>query len=200
MAQTCRTAFKEWAVVVDALGNGEQILILRKGGIHEQRGQFQVQHTRFWLYPTQYHEAEASVIPSKRPAVCALAKAADPDRVAIQFFAEVVETFWLTDLALCRRLQGRHVWTEHVVQQRFEFGRQRGLYAILVRVFAAPQPTWLPVRESYGGCKSWIELETDLPTDSLRPVLTDAEFAEQADAIRQILTAPHHGHAHTQVH
>jgi UDP-N-acetylglucosamine 2-epimerase (non-hydrolysing) len=29
-------AFKEWAVVVDALGRGEQTLILRKGGIQEE--------------------------------------------------------------------------------------------------------------------------------------------------------------------
>ena len=33
-----RTAFKEWAIVVDALGRGEQIIILRKGGISEGRG------------------------------------------------------------------------------------------------------------------------------------------------------------------
>ena len=28
-----QTAFKEWAVIVEALGQGEQILILRKGGM-----------------------------------------------------------------------------------------------------------------------------------------------------------------------
>ena len=35
-----RIAFKEWAMVVDALGRGEQIIILRKGGISEGRGGF----------------------------------------------------------------------------------------------------------------------------------------------------------------
>ena len=30
-----RLAFKEWAIIVDALGRGEQILILRKGGLQE---------------------------------------------------------------------------------------------------------------------------------------------------------------------
>jgi hypothetical protein len=28
-----RIAFKEWAVVVDALGRGDQIIILRKGAV-----------------------------------------------------------------------------------------------------------------------------------------------------------------------
>ena len=32
-----QTAFKEWAVIVEALGQGEQIVILRKGGIAEGR-------------------------------------------------------------------------------------------------------------------------------------------------------------------
>ena len=33
-------AFKEWHVVVEALAAGEQILLLRKGGIAEGRGGF----------------------------------------------------------------------------------------------------------------------------------------------------------------
>src|SRR6266853_2059215 len=66
MESTNNIAFKEWAVVVDALGKGEQVLILRKGGIREPRGEFHVDHHEFWLFPTQYHEAERSIIPSKR--------------------------------------------------------------------------------------------------------------------------------------
>ncbi len=48
-------AFKEWAAIVEALGAGEQILLLRKGGIAEGRGGFQVKNQRFWLYPTFFH-------------------------------------------------------------------------------------------------------------------------------------------------
>ena len=47
-----RTAFKEWAVIVDALGRGQQILILRKGGISEGPGGFQVEQPEFLLFPT----------------------------------------------------------------------------------------------------------------------------------------------------
>ena len=38
--------------MIDALGRGEQIIILRKGGIHEGRGGFQVDQPEFWLFPT----------------------------------------------------------------------------------------------------------------------------------------------------
>ena len=38
-----RSALKEWAVVARALGSGRQTLLLRKGGIHERRGEFEVE-------------------------------------------------------------------------------------------------------------------------------------------------------------
>ncbi|MGV3757322.1 MAG: DUF1802 family protein [Verrucomicrobiota bacterium] len=50
-------AFKEWAIVVDALGRGEQIILLRKGGISEGRGGFQVEHPQFLFWPTLFSPA-----------------------------------------------------------------------------------------------------------------------------------------------
>jgi len=84
MQLSSNIAFKEWAVVVDALGRGEQVLILRKGGIREQRGEFHADHHEFWLFPTQYHEAERSVIPSKRPILSEMAASALQDFVDIE--------------------------------------------------------------------------------------------------------------------
>src|SRR5687768_3845167 len=40
-------ALKEWATVCTALETGRQILLLRKGGIHETGGQFELEHSRF---------------------------------------------------------------------------------------------------------------------------------------------------------
>ncbi|MBA2742902.1 MAG: DUF1802 family protein, partial [Chthoniobacterales bacterium] len=47
--------FKEWALVCDALGRGEQSLILRKGGIAEGRDGFAFRHSEFFLFPTFFH-------------------------------------------------------------------------------------------------------------------------------------------------
>jgi hypothetical protein len=47
-----RIAFMEWAVIVDSLGGGSRIVILRKGGIDEGRGIFQPGHPDF-LFPVQ---------------------------------------------------------------------------------------------------------------------------------------------------
>ena len=54
-------AFKEWSLVCDALGRGEQSLILRKGGIAEGRAGFRFQHPEFLLLPTLFHEQAAKL-------------------------------------------------------------------------------------------------------------------------------------------
>lgn len=180
-------AFKDWAVVVDALGRGEQILILRKGGIREQRGEFHLDHRVFWLFPTQYHEAERSVIASKRPALREIAALAVHDAVEIQYYAAVERVMHLTDPSALRRLQGRHIFAEDVLLQRFEFGREPGLHALLVRVYQLPVAERLPLRESYSGCKSWVQLERALAGD-VTPVLDDAEFARQCREICELVS------------
>ena len=52
MAPAC----KEWAVIVHALLEGEQVIDVRKGGLHEDGRHFDLQSTRFWLYPTAEHQ------------------------------------------------------------------------------------------------------------------------------------------------
>ena len=48
-------AFKEWAVTVRALAEGEQLVTLRKGGIRDDHKHFELEHDRFFLYPTFEH-------------------------------------------------------------------------------------------------------------------------------------------------
>jgi len=57
-----RVAFKEWEIVVDALGRGEQIVLLRKGGLHEGREGFRPEYQRFLLFPTLYHQQREIVV------------------------------------------------------------------------------------------------------------------------------------------
>ncbi|HVM60859.1 MAG TPA: DUF1802 family protein [Verrucomicrobiae bacterium] len=188
-------AFKEWAVVVDALGCGEQILILRKGGIREERGEFHVDHGEFWLFPTQFHEAERSVIPSMRPRLREIAAAAPKDAVDIEYYAVTDAVLRITDAEALKRLQGQHIWTEQILQERFQFGRQPGLHALVTRVFRRPTAERFGLRESYGGCKSWVELERTLSTEGLTPVLPDAEYSARRDQIVEMLAD--HAHAHS---
>ncbi len=188
MQGSSNIAFKEWAVVVDALGRGEQVLILRKGGIREQRGEFHADHHEFWLFPTQYHEAERSVIPSKRPILREMAAVAPRDFVDIEYYVVADPVLTITDIECVKRLQGQHIWNEQVLRERFQFGREAGLHALLTRVYRRPATERLALREAYGGCKSWVELERGLSTEGLTPVLGDVEYRAHREGIVELLS------------
>jgi hypothetical protein len=173
-----RIAFKEWAVVVDALGRGEQILILRKGGISEGRGGFQVEHPRFLLFPTLFHQQRQSVLPKAQARFDEIAPLfPSADTLRIEFYAEIVEWRRLESLADAERLGGQHIWRDEVIAERFDWGKSKSIFAVAVRVFRLPGPVILPMASSYGGCKSWVELERDIEVNQGAPVLSESEFA-----------------------
>jgi hypothetical protein len=162
-----RIAFKEWAVVVDALGSGEQILILRKGGISEGRGGFQVEHPEFLLFPTLFHQQRESVVPSAQARFDQIAPHfPDAARLRLEFCARVIAWRRLESLSIAERLRGQHVWRDDVIRQRFDWGREKNIHALAVRVYRLPQAIELPMLPSYGGCKSWIELAEEVSTDA----------------------------------
>src|SRR2546423_13797656 len=115
-----RTAFKEWAVVVDALARGEQIVILRKGGIHEGKGGSQVEHPRFWLFPTLVHQQRESVIPAAQVRYDKIAVSfPHDDKVRIELLADVADWRRIESLEQVDALRGQHVWTDQVIAERF---------------------------------------------------------------------------------
>ena len=109
-------AFKEWAVTVRALAEGEQLITLRKGGIREENKHFEIEHDRFFLYPTFDHQRndlvrqshlpelaralEEGVWPDGEPPAQALLQDGgipQPERVRIRAWAEVSASYLITD-------------------------------------------------------------------------------------------------------
>jgi hypothetical protein len=178
-----RHAFKEWAVVCRALGEGRQALILRKGGIDETGGDFRPEHTRFWLFPTFTHQQQAGIVPEAAP-LLAHAEAERPPAgvVRLTYFAEVVGLYHLHNLAAALAVDGVHVWSEETVRARFAY-RWPGLYLLAVRVYRATEPVDLPDTPGYAGCRTWVELERELPTEGAVPVLGDEAFR---DVLREL--------------
>lgn len=172
-----RTAFKEWAIVVDALGRGEQILILRKGGIAEGRGGFQMEHPQFLLFSTLFHQQRESVLPSAQKRYDEIApRLAGPDIIRVEYFAEVAAWRSLDNLSSAESLRGQHIWRDEVIAARFDWGRAQSIYAIAVRIHRLPLPIELPASPAYGGCKSWVEFDKDIPTAGALPVLDQQAF------------------------
>jgi len=175
-----RTAFKEWAVIVDALGRGEQIIILRKGGISEGKAGFQVEHPEFLLFPTLFHQQRESVVPSAQERFDEMAPHfPSAGQLRLEFFAKVVAWQRLDSLEAAERFRGQHVWRDEVIAQRFDWSRAKNIFAIAVRVFRLPHAIQLPMLPAYGGCRSWVEVETEVDTDAGEPVLNEEQFAQK---------------------
>jgi hypothetical protein len=183
-----RQAFKEWVIVVDALLRGEQIVIFRKGGLLEGRGGFQIEHPEFWLFPTLFHQQRDSVIPAAQARFDELApNFPAPNVLRLEAFARVTAWRQLDQLESARRLQGQHIWREEVIADRFDWGRSKQIHAMAVRAFRLPKPVESPMLQSYGGCKSWIELDEDVEIAGALPVLDDAAFSAKLEDFQNVL-------------
>lgn len=182
-----RFAFKEWAVVCEAINLGRQSLILRKGGIHEGRDGFRVDHHEFWLFPTEFHQQPDVLSTAARPLLDEVQRRKPaPGTLAIQNYVVVEEVLELRDESLLPHLAGLHAWSESTLEARFRY-RNPMLFAFLIRAYRLPEPQVLPDTPHYGGCRSWVDLSQELPTDLLIPVLPIANHRTQMDEIRRAL-------------
>jgi hypothetical protein len=167
--------FKEWALVCEALGRGEQTVLLRKGGIAEGRDGFGFRHSEFFLFPTFFHE---QVVKVRTPG--AEIPTARHGEIDIRYFAKLEAQKEITSWPMAAALEPFHVLQESVVRERFEY-KEAGLHIALVRVFRL-EPTWvLRDKPAYGGCRSWVELP-EFPAElRFEPVLSDKEFSKIAE-------------------
>uniref|UniRef100_A0A7C4LN01 DUF1802 family protein n=1 Tax=Schlesneria paludicola TaxID=360056 RepID=A0A7C4LN01_9PLAN len=183
-----RFAFKEWASVCAALAAGRQCLILRKGGLHEPRGGFRVEQDEFWLFPTHFHQQPEALIDGARVFhEQAQRECPAAGTIALQLYAVVEHSHEINDAALLSRLTGLHIWSERTVHDRFHY-RRPGLCALVVRVYRRPAPYVLPDSPHFAGCRSWVDLPTELSTEGLQPVLATSEQNEMTARIARALT------------
>ena len=164
------TALKEWSNVIDALGRGEQIILIRKGGIADPH--FGIEADRFYLYPTYFHQGET-----------------DPrSRVSITHWCEVVQTWSVRDMELIERLQPLVDIPRETLEARYRFRPDQALFVIAVRTFALAEPVEVAYREDYGGCRSWVSVEEEIDVEGSIPVMTDAELRAKIETIDALLT------------
>jgi hypothetical protein len=174
---TLRHAFKEWAVICRALAEGQQAIILRKGGIAENQGNFEVEQRRFWLYPTFVHQQHGGVVEEAFPLMeRAIASRPPVQMVRLSHFAEVHGIFHLHDIVGALKLEGLHLWSRETVQTRF-FYREPGMHVLAVRVYRAAEVVNIPETAEFAGCRSWVDLGRQLSTEGAEPVLEERTFA-----------------------
>jgi hypothetical protein len=182
-------ALKEWAVTVAALAAGDQVLILRKGGIGEKR--FELPHPRFYLFPTYAHQRPELVIPAGRERFAdPLAQREEPARLPLPAYAELHSAHPIADPEALAALDGLHILSRSYAEERLRWRRVHPLWAAVLRVWALPEPPVLEDAAAYGGCVSWVELPEAIGAPAeRRPALDDDAFAEATGAVEAALAA-----------
>ncbi|WZO97171.1 DUF1802 family protein [Isosphaeraceae bacterium EP7] len=179
-ASACSVAFKEWAGICDALADGRQSILLRKGGIAEEGGRFVPEHPAFWLYPTRLHESQQGLRAEAPSQV-----QSPPGTVPLYVLAVAEVVLHLdreTDLATLGDL---HIWTDETIQKRFHY-RTPGIWVLGVRAYRPEAPIVLEVTPEQAGCKTWVPLDRPITTAGLVPVLEDASHALRMDRLREL--------------
>lgn len=163
------TTLKEWSTVIDALGRGEQIILIRKGGIADPS--FGVEADRFYLYPTYFHQGESDARPS----------------VTITHWAEVVRTWSVRDAEVLGRLAPLVALPKSTLDERYRFRPDQALHVIAVRAWRLARPVEVAFRSEYAGCRSWVSVDEEIDVDGSVPVLSAEELRSRVASVDELV-------------
>jgi len=167
------TSLKEWASVIDALGSGDQIVLIRKGGLADQT--FGVEAARFYLFPTNYHDAGG----------------AEPAHVRITHWAEVLKTWQIRDSELLQRLEPLTVLDRDTIKTRYRFRPDQAINVIAVRAYRLARPAEVVMKPEYSGCRSWVSIDEEIGIDGSLPALGEEAMQARIAAIDALLLPVH---------
>ena len=184
----CAVALKEWATVLEAMAHGEQLVLIRKGGLIEPGSGFELRSKTFLFYPTFEHQAVNYLrAPYRRYFEEAARRRAPQGQVRVDLCGMAESSQPCRDPGIVERLGGFHIYNEAFVSQRLKWQPDQPLVIVVVRAFRLSAPCTLPVIPRYAGCTSWVALESPVPLEDAQPVLDDATFQQRLQALSLLL-------------
>lgn len=190
LSASCPVALKEWAGVIGAMARGEQLVLIRKGGLVEPSRGFEIRSTEFVLYPTFEHQTVNYLRePYRRYLDEALAARPPDGQVRVELAGQVVWSRESRDPSLLEQLEPFHIYHEQFLAQRLKWQPDQPLVVAVVRCYRLAAAQQLPVAAHYAGCKSWVDLDQPVPLEGAFPVLDDRTFDERLSRLRAVLGA-----------
>src|SRR5689334_3476666 len=164
-----QVALKEWATVCHALETGRQTVLLRKGGIYEAAGEFEVEHRQFLLFPTYLHQNLKMLKPGDQEGF--EARSEEPKQVRLSAAGVVTDILEVQSRQQMDAIEAEHVWTPPLIDMRFNYRPENPLYLLLLRTYRLAEAVTIENTLAYAGCKSWVPLEQAIATGGAVPVL-----------------------------
>jgi hypothetical protein len=157
-------ALKEWSIICKALEDGNQTILLRKGGILEYKKGFEIRQKSFLLFPTLEHQAEEYLQSKYLQTYDLLLRGNKSEDIRNK-----TNTFWILarieaiqefqDHEMLPELEKYHIWNEKYVNMRMNYNPKKPMNALLLRVYKLPQPISIDINPEWAGCKSWIDID-----------------------------------------
>jgi hypothetical protein len=187
---SCAMALKEWATVLEAMARGEQLVLIRKGGLIEPGTGFELQADTFVFYPTFEHQAVNYLRPEFRGYFeAASGRRAPEGQVRFDLVGVAVRSVASHDPAIVERLRSFHVYHDDFLSQRLKWQPDHPLAVVVVRAFRLAVPQTIPVSARYAGCKSWVALDAPVSLAGATPVEEDAAFERRMAALMPLVGA-----------
>jgi len=174
---------KEWAVIIEALLSGRQIIILRKGGLAEEQGRFMAEHREFFLFPTYTHQQEEGIKESARHLLKSMPKL-QAGYIQLVSYAAVNFVTRLTQWEEVAALEPFHIWSAEEIRERFD-RREPDLSLLAMRVYRLNRVVPVVDEPRFAGCRSWVTLEQSILTDSAVPVLSEKKYLEKLSLVKR---------------
>ena len=181
---TLSVALKEWNTVLDALASGRQIILLRKGGIYEAAGEFEIEHREFLLFPTFVHQKPEML---KHEAHNFVSRADEPKQITLSLAAEITNIVQIVNRAQLDSIDAEHIWSNALLDMRFSYRPENPLYLLILRAYRLPQAVALHNSPAYAGCKSWVPLEQALDGRGATAVLDDIAYEQRKNHILETI-------------
>ena len=178
---------KEWAIVCTALEQGQQAVLLRKGGIYDAAGEFELEHREFLLLPTYLHQKAESVKPSWRSRISILSS--EPEQILVKSWARVRHIFRVPQRAALEALDELYLWDKPLLDMRFGYRPNSPLYLLLLETFLLATPTTIVHHPAYAGCKSWVPLHAEMDIRGSVPVMQPAKIQQLSERIQKAFAA-----------
>ncbi len=184
-------AVKEWAGVVNALGAGEQLIIVRR---------YEPRVRDLMLYPTfNYYNSgrsdraafdEKFQAPHREKAWTAGEHAMERGQkeclVDVSYWEHVDEVVSIADHSLWKKLSSSYVWSVPHVDSYARGSKTGNVYMWLLRVYKFPK-TVVFGRIAQGGPPDFYKHHEEIDTAGSKPVVSDADYDKARSEILKIV-------------